>query len=342
MNRLACGLGALAAAGALAQPPSLSLPIACQVGSTCIVQNHVDHDPGPGARDYRCGRLAYDGHKGTDLRVTDVAAFREGVAVLAAAPGRVRAVRDGMADASVRETGPGAVAGREAGNAVVIDHGDGWVTQYAHMRGGSVAVRPGEQVERGQKLGLAGLSGNTEFPHLHFEVRAGDRIVDPFVGTVSPSGCGPGTAPLWNGAAADLLAYSATGLLAAGLSGAAPRLEAGTVDPHTTPAFRSDSEAVVFWVQVYGAQEGDLQELRLLAPDGRLLAERVVRIERNLAQSLAYVGLRRRDAAWAGGVYRAEYSLRRGSPRREVVALAREAAPEPMIRPDKKVEGKGR
>lgn len=82
--------------------PSLALPIGCEIGNTCIVQNYVDRAPGREARDYRCGLLAYDGHKGTDLRVIDAAVLERGVAVLAAAPGRVRAVRDGMQDVSVR------------------------------------------------------------------------------------------------------------------------------------------------------------------------------------------------------------------------------------------------
>ena len=43
---------------ALAQesaPPLLSFPVACEIGATCFVQNYVDHDSGPGAKDYRCG-----------------------------------------------------------------------------------------------------------------------------------------------------------------------------------------------------------------------------------------------------------------------------------------------
>src|SRR5215831_9272833 len=76
--------------------PQFALPIDCQIGKTCIVQNYVDHEPGPAARDYRCGSLTYDGHKGTDIRIPDRSLFERGVAVLAAASGRVRALRDGM------------------------------------------------------------------------------------------------------------------------------------------------------------------------------------------------------------------------------------------------------
>src|SRR4051794_27387255 len=170
-SAIAC-LAVLAAwSGIAPAAPSLALPIACEMGKSCVLQNYVDHDPGPGSRDYRCGHLTYDSHKGTDIRVIDLPAFRRGVPVLAAAAGRVRAVRDGMPDVSVRDPSAAPVAGREAGNSVVIEHGEGWETQYAHLRKGSVAVRPGDRVEGGQPLGMTGLSGNTEFPHLHFEVR---------------------------------------------------------------------------------------------------------------------------------------------------------------------------
>ncbi|WP_247877773.1 M23 family metallopeptidase [Azospirillum thiophilum] len=72
-------------------------------------------------------------------------------------------MRDGMEDVSIRQSG-GAPAGYDAGNAVVVDHGNGWETQYSHLKRGSVAVRPGVRVEAGTVLGQIGLSGRTEFP----------------------------------------------------------------------------------------------------------------------------------------------------------------------------------
>ncbi|HEX6828036.1 MAG TPA: M23 family metallopeptidase, partial [Burkholderiales bacterium] len=239
----------LPAAASAQDTLSLSLPVACEIGRACVVQNYVDQRPGPGARDYRCGFLSYDGHKGTDIRVVDSAAFRRGVAVVAAAPGRVRAVRDGMPDVSVRTAGKEAVAGREAGNSVVIEHGDGWETQYAHLRKGSVAVRAGDTVQGGQTLGMVGLSGHTEFPHLHIEVRHRGRIVDPFLGEEAGEACAPGRNPLWRGSDLEALAYVATGLLDAGIAGAAPVLTDGAVDRSRTAGFDSAAAAAVFWVQ---------------------------------------------------------------------------------------------
>ena len=86
----------------------LALPLVCEVGTTCAVQNYVEH----GGKDYRCGTLTYAGHKGTDIRIVDLDAFRSGVPVLAAARGRVRAIRDNMQDISIRAPGAPPVAGR--------------------------------------------------------------------------------------------------------------------------------------------------------------------------------------------------------------------------------------
>ena len=50
----------LGARGAVAE--TFSLPLDCEIGQICIVQNYVDLDPGPGVRDPMCGPLTYDGH----------------------------------------------------------------------------------------------------------------------------------------------------------------------------------------------------------------------------------------------------------------------------------------
>ncbi len=199
------GAAGLLPAAAAAAPPQLALPLSCQPGTTCWIVNYVDLDPGDGVRDYTCGVATYNtgthnAHNGTDFAIRDLKAMRDGVPVLAAAPGRVAGVRDGMADVSVRDTGPAAVANRECGNGVRIDHGDGWASQYCHMRSGSIAVAKGQTVTAGQPLGLVGLSGLSEFPHLHFQVDKDGVPTDPFIGEArtSASECGLGEHQLWN------------------------------------------------------------------------------------------------------------------------------------------------
>ena len=81
----ACLLGS--ASLAAAEPFSLDFPVDCTLGETCYIQQYVDHDPGPGARDFTCQGLSYDGHKGTDIALPTLAAMAQGVRVRAAAPG---------------------------------------------------------------------------------------------------------------------------------------------------------------------------------------------------------------------------------------------------------------
>ena len=170
-------------AAAQAERPDLALPLDCEPGVDCWILRYVDHDPGPGVRDYACGKLAGDGHKGTDFAIRDLAAMVAGVEVRAAAAGIVDALRDGMPDQSLDEGGLEALGGKSCGNGIRLDHGDGWSTWYCHLRRGSLMVQEGDAVEAGQALALVGLSGETSFPHLHFDLRHGDRAVDPFVGT---------------------------------------------------------------------------------------------------------------------------------------------------------------
>jgi hypothetical protein len=63
------------------------------------------------------------------------------------------------------------------GNAVVIDHGHGVFSLYAHLSEPQVA--PGDIVQQGQTIGLAGATGRSGGPHLHFEIIVNGTLVDP-------------------------------------------------------------------------------------------------------------------------------------------------------------------
>jgi murein DD-endopeptidase MepM/ murein hydrolase activator NlpD len=64
------------------------------------------------------------------------------------------------------------------GNMVMIDHGNGWQTVYAHLS--SVRVSCGESVSQGQSIGAAGSTGNSTGAHLHFETRNNGGFVNPW------------------------------------------------------------------------------------------------------------------------------------------------------------------
>ena len=64
------------------------------------------------------------------------------------------------------------------GNMVMIDHGNGWQTVYAHLS--QVDVACGQSVNSGENIGLAGSTGNSTGPHQHFETRFQDGFVNPW------------------------------------------------------------------------------------------------------------------------------------------------------------------
>ena len=63
------------------------------------------------------------------------------------------------------------------GRTVIIKHPDGKQTLYAHTQ--KILVKDQQMVKKGQKIATVGVSGNTTGPHLHFEVRIGDKVYDP-------------------------------------------------------------------------------------------------------------------------------------------------------------------
>lgn len=287
------------ASPAFADAPRLGLPITCEVGKTCWVQQYVDHDPSGAVRDYACGAQTYDGHDGTDIRVRDITSSAD---VIAAAGGTVKAVRDGVVDKLIQsDADRQAVADRECGNGVLISHDDGWETQYCHMRQGSVVVKAGDAVSLGQKLGMVGYSGMAEFPHIHLTVRAGNKVVDPFRSGADETQCGQPENPQWTEAALAALAYRKSDILALSLASGAVKmeqLEGGLLD--AVPS--NNWPAMVAYVWAINLQKGDTVNIQLHGPAG-VTAENNVTLDRAKAQYLLFAGKKRPAGGWPKGIY---------------------------------------
>lgn len=69
--------------------------------------------------------------------------------------------------------------GNSYGQQVLINHGNGVKTRYAHCVSGSIRVRPGQQVTAGQQIAAIGSTGNSTGPHLHFEVIVNGVVTNP-------------------------------------------------------------------------------------------------------------------------------------------------------------------
>jgi len=296
-------------------PPPLDLPIDCSLGEDCWVVNLVDVDPGPEARDYHCGDHTYDGHKGVDIAIAGGGAMREGIAVVAAAPGTVLGTRDGMDDVDVSVTGRSAVEGRECGNGVLIDAGDGWQHQYCHLRKGSVAVSSGGSVAPGDVIGYVGMSGLAQFPHVHLTVRRDGKIIDPYTGgATGERTCGNGSLdPLWAPGIADALAEQGSVIYLSGFLDAVPEADRARAGDYGNTDMPATAPAFVLWLDMFRPDAGDVIDIRIDGPGGSLLLENRIEIDKDQARRFIYVGKKRKLASWPEGTYTASVSLTRAA-----------------------------
>jgi hypothetical protein len=284
----------------------LSLPVKCQPGLTCFIQNYVDHGDLEKARDFACGHRTYRGHDGTDIRIPDLDIQKQGVEVLAASSGHVTRVRDGIDDVSVRQIGKAAVAGKECGNGALIEHSDGWSTQYCHMAKDSVRVRPGDLVATGQPIGRIGLSGETEFPHLHLTVRFHGAAIDPFA-FQSSEACGGGRS-LWLDPAG--MAYRPREIINFGFAGDPVGMEAVESGQVKSEPPKADAKVLVAYVRAIGLQAGDTQTLTIHLPDRTtLVTYRSPALDADKAQHFLTAGRSLAAASWPTGIYQAVYSV---------------------------------
>lgn len=304
---LAAGIASAAYGSEL---PRFRIPVDCELWQSCVIQNFVDADPSAGAKDYACGSQTYDGHDGTDIRIRSVRVMRAGVAVIAAASGRVVRVRDGMADSSGRTDDP-SIRGRECGNGVVVDHGGGWESQYCHMAKGSISVKPGDSLTAGDRLGQIGMSGKSEFPHLHFAVRKDGKVIDPFAFGAEAGACSTGFS-LWDASLGEKVSYRAGFVFDAGFSGSPVTKEAIDLGEPEPAAIAPTAAALVAYVRVIGLRAGDVQRLTIRDPSGAVFVDSVGKpLDGNKAEYFMFAGRKRSAERWPPGTYRARYTVQR-------------------------------
>lgn len=282
----------------------LALPLDCVLGQSCFIEDYVDNDPAKGAqKDFACGINSRDGHRGTDFALLDFAAIAEGVAVRAAAAGLVLRTRDEMPDDRLMR---GVTDANACGNAVLIDHGQGWQTLYCHLRLGSVSVAPGDRVQAGDALGLVGLSGQTNHPHVHLTVLRDGQTVDPFRPAATGT-CGAPAETLW----IDPPAYTPTGLITAGFSDGVPTLDAVN-DGSARRDGLSPGQPLVVYAHAGYPQPGDVLTLSAEGPAGTEVFRREIVFENDQISQMRAFGKKAPAKGWPSGEYLGEALLTRG------------------------------
>jgi peptidase M23-like protein len=140
------------------------------------IVNYVDLNPSGGALDYRGGNYTYDGHNAIDYTLANFAAMDAGVPVYAAAAGTVIYTHDGEFDRCSRTT----VCGNFP-NYVGIQHANGIVSEYLHLKKNSISVSVGQPVTAGQQIAEVGSSGLSSDAHLHFAVYESGAAVETYL-----------------------------------------------------------------------------------------------------------------------------------------------------------------
>lgn len=156
---------------------------------TWAISGYVDHNSAYPNQltDYNCGTITYDTSSGYNHQGLDVYLWPFSwkqmddmqTEIIAAADGQIIAKNDGEFDRSCGFNS-------NTWNAVYVQHSDGSVAWYGHMKNGSVTTKSvGSMVTQGEVLGTVGSSGNSTGPHLHFEVYEDNsytQLIDPYSG----------------------------------------------------------------------------------------------------------------------------------------------------------------
>jgi hypothetical protein len=190
---------------------------------------------------------------------------------------------------------------RGCGNGVFIEHEGGWTSIYCHIKKGSVSVKAGDEVKTGDKIGEAGQSGFSEFPHLHFGVYRDQKTYDPFTGMTDEDGCGAFSQSFWDKKSG--LSYVPVSIYAAGFRTAAPDIDAIKIDASSPSRIPLRPEALVFWSAFYGMKQGDEIDIEVRDPSGAVYAQEHITQEKDRARQFYYVGRNMKGKQLIPGIY---------------------------------------
>lgn len=296
----------------ITKTPTFGLPIDCEIGENCWVMNYVDMIADDGKKtDPACQARTYDGHKGTDFMILDEATMQKGVNVIAPLDGIVSKVRDGEIDRfpTDEDLETTKTARKECGNAVMIDHGDGVQTIYCHMKENSIRVKSGQDLKKGDVIGQVGLSGFTQFPHLHFGIIKDGKITDPFTGLDNGKNCGKRKNSLWD---KDVdLSYTPILIQSVGFTNDIPNLKNIERNAESLPTLNLTSDLMTFWVTLLGVQEGDKINIEIRDPNNKIFASRDIIQDKTRARQFYYTGRRTTQNPLLEGVYTGTVTISR-------------------------------
>lgn len=297
---------------ARAKEAGFKFPVKCAIGTDCWLLNYVDNDPSNDWHDFEGKKRTYDGHRGLDIAIQNLEQMQKGVAVLAAADGNVIAVRDGVPDMNALINTRQDLEDIGCGNRVAIRHQNGVITDYCHMKQGSILVKKNDRIAAGQKIGEIGLSGLTEFPHLHFGIMNHHLFFDPFTGQPQYQGKKP-FHPLWQKDVMQRLQKSDRHLYNAGVSDSIPDWISIRGPENTKTDFSARTGVLILWADLIHVKKNDILEFSISGPDKQLFLKKQMIIHKPNVKKLLYTGKRIPSEGFQAGLYEGTIQFIRSS-----------------------------
>ena len=289
-----------------------SMPIDCKINQTCWIMNYVDYAPDNGkATDMACLNRTYDTHKGTDFALLDEDTMQKGVAVLAPKEGTITKIRDGQVDQWPTKKQMDAIKEqrKECGNAILMDHGNDIQTIYCHLKKGSITVKPNQKVKAGEKIAEVGLSGLTEFPHLHFGIIKNKKVIDPFTGLDNTQKCNSAKRSLWH---KDInLSYEPFSIQSLGFTQNIPTLEAIEKNSSSPQNLSFEKDAIILWVVLLGMRKDDVIDITIKDPNNKILLTENIIQDKNRIRQFYYIGKKIKSKNLPEGAYIGEVKVTR-------------------------------
>lgn len=300
----------------------MAFPLVCEPGKTCFILSYPDLNAEIGvAQDYACGPGATDGDMFLRIGLTDAASVTLNALVLAAADGTVEDAVDQFGDRAAASKADVPTGTLNCGNGVVIDHGMGLQTAYCHMRKGSIAVKKGDRVIKGQAIGAVGQSGVATWPQLGFAIKKGGYMVDPITGQTQEEGCGFKERPVI--ALPDaFMSYQPVAIPTMGFS----LKPVGRADMARGTALRyasigREERSINLWAMILNVHKGDEVEIRIRDPRGRTFHHQKITLDED-AERLPVNALRERGyVGWRQGTYTGSVSVTRTVEMRPVTTM---------------------
>ena len=284
----------------------LGFPLDCQLNKDCFVTIYPSH--AGEAKDFTCGRLSAAGVKGTAFSLRNNKQILDpGVSVLAVAKGKVINVDDGFADDY--EFSGKEVALDGCGNSLTIKHDDDFTSSYCHLLKDSIKVKVGQRVEKATVIAKLGASGVTNQPQLHLGLKYKSIAIDPFTATDLSTPCSSAgknyKKSMWD----KLISYKSTGLRSLGVAPLEPSLKDIWSNKFATNSIAADADALIFWVHLFGQKIGNVEEVKIIQPDGSLFLSRNTLIEKNYRDALQFAGRYKSENDFQKGLWKVHYKV---------------------------------